>query len=147
MSGYRPGASLGLALLGWAAAFGLAHAQENDGALRLSLANTDALPLHCRLMFAHWVERDLGAIAPGASTSLDISQSGKGGALYILRDDGQRRMMIETILCGRDGNWMTSYGQVDLAPARSQRPNRIEAACAVPAGGGRVVCAPVRLGE
>jgi hypothetical protein len=138
---------LGLAFLGWVAAFGVAPAQANDGALTLHLTNAGALPLHCRLMFGHWVERDLGAIAPGASTSLDISQSDKDGALYIMRDDGQRRMMIETVLCGRDDNWMTSYGEADLAPARSQRPNRIEAACAVPPSGGRVVCAPIRLGE
>ncbi len=135
---------LGLALLGWAAAFGVACAQEKDGILTLSLANAGALPLHCRLMFGHWVERDLGAIAPGASTNLEISQSGKDGALYIMRDDGQRRMMIETILCGRDGTGMTSYGQVDFAPARSQRPKRIDATCALPPDGGRVIC---RLGE
>ena len=88
----------------------------------LSLANTGAAPLHCRLMFGHWVEQDLGLIAPGGSIGLDISQAAKDGALYILRADGQRRMMIETIICGRDGDWMASYGQVDFAPARSARP-------------------------
>jgi hypothetical protein len=116
-----------------------------DRPLRLSLGNAGAAPLHCRLMFGHWVERDLGLIAPGGSIDLDISQAGKDGALYILRADGQRRMMIETILCGRDGDWMASYGQVDLAPARSGRPARIEASCALPADGRRVACPPVRL--
>jgi hypothetical protein len=54
-------------------------------------------------------------------------------------------MMIETILCGRDGDWMASYGQVDFAPARSARPARIEASCALPRASGRVVCPAVRL--
>jgi len=116
-----------------------------DLAVRLSLANTGAAPLHCRLMFGHCVEEDLGLIVPGGSIGLDISQAAKDGALYILRADGQRRMMIETILCGRDGDWMTSYGQVDFAPARSARPGRIEASCALPETGGRVACLPLRL--
>ena len=116
-----------------------------DRALRLSLANTGVAPLHCRLMFGHWVEEDLGLIVPGGSIGLDISQAAKDGALYILRADGQRRMMIETIICGRDGDWMASYGQVDFAPARSARPARIEAGCALPEDRGRVVCPPLRL--
>src|SRR5882757_7490303 len=116
-----------------------------DRALRLSLANRGAVPLHCRLMFGHWVEQDLGPIAPGGAVDLAISQAGKDGALYILRADGQRRMMIETIICGRDGDWMASYGQVDFAPARSARPARIAASCALPATGGRVACPPPRL--
>ena len=147
MSGRRFGALLGIALLSCAFAFGVAGAQQKDGALTLNLSNTGTLPLHCRLMFGHWVERDLGAVAPGASTSLHIAQSAEDGALYIMRDDGERRMMIETILCGQDGAWMTSYGQVDFAPARSKRPIRIDAACALPPDGGRAVCAPVGLGE
>jgi hypothetical protein len=119
---------------------------ESDRALRIGLAITGGQPLHCRLIFGHWVERDLGLIAPGASVDIDVSQA-KDGALYIMRDDGQRRMMIETIFCGDDGQWMASYGQVDLAPARSRRPGQIEASCAAPAAGGRVDCPPVRLGN
>jgi hypothetical protein len=129
---------------------GLAFADQptaDDRALRLSLANTGVAPLHCRLMFGHWVEQDLGLIVPGGSVDLAISQAGKDGALYILRADGQRRMMIETILCGRDGDWMASYGQVDFAPARIGRPAVIEASCALPEVGGRIVCPPVRLGK
>jgi hypothetical protein len=137
-------ALLVLAFLCGGAAFADQPAAE-DRALRLSLANTGAAPLHCRLMFGHWVEEDLGLIVPGGSIGLDISQAAKDGALYILRADGQRRMMIETILCGRDGDWMASYGQVDFAPARSARPVRIEAGCALPATGGRVACLPLRL--
>jgi hypothetical protein len=120
---------------------------DSDRALRIGLAIAGSQPLHCRLIFGHWVERDLGVIAPGASVDIDVLQAGKDGALYIIRDDGQRRMMIETILCGCDGQWMASYGQVDFAPARSQRPSRIEASCAVPAAGGRVDCPPIRLGD
>jgi hypothetical protein len=116
-----------------------------DRAVRLNLANTGAAALHCRLMFGHWVEQDLGLIASGGSVGLAISQAAGDGALYILRADGQRRMMIETILCGRDGDWMATYGQVDFAPARSAKPARIEASCALPERGGRVACLPLRL--
>lgn len=119
---------------------------EPDRALRIGLAVAGGQPLHCRLIFGHWVERDLGLIAPGASVDIDVSQA-KDGALYIMRDDGQRHMMIENIFCGRDGRWMESYGQVDFAPARSRRPVRIDASCAAPAAGGRVDCRPVLLGD
>src|SRR6185369_2849562 len=137
-------ALLGLALISGGVACADQPAAE-DRALHLSLANTGAVALHCRLIFGHWVEQDLGPIAPGGAVDLAISQAGKDGALYILRADGQRRMMIETIICGRDGDWMASYGQVDFAPARSARPAGIAASCAVPAAGGRVACPPVRL--
>jgi hypothetical protein len=141
---HRFQALLVLALLCGGAACADQPAAE-DRALRLSLANAGAAPLHCRLMFGHWVEQDLGRIVPGGSIGLDISQAAGDGALYILRADGQRRMMIETILCGRDGDWIASYGQVDFAPARSARPAGIEASCALPGDSGRVVCLPVRL--
>ncbi len=113
--------------------------------LGLSLVNSGGAPLHCRLMFGHWVDRDLGQIGPGGMVEIEISQASRDGALYIMRSDGERRMMIETILCGRDGDWMGSVGQVDLAPARSARPAHIAASCALPAPGGRVLCPPVQL--
>lgn len=116
-----------------------------DRALGLSLANSGPAPLHCRLMFGHWVDRDLGRIAPGGVVDIEISQASRDGALYIMRSDGERRMMIETILCGRDGDWMGSVGEVDLAPARSLRPAHIAASCGLPAVGERVVCPPVQL--
>ena len=113
--------------------------------LHLCLVNAGVVAIHCRLMFGHWVERDLGLLAAGASVDLDILQAEKDGALYVMRADGQRRMMIETILCGLDGDWMASFGEVDFAPARSARPARIEARCAVPAAAGRVACLPIHL--
>jgi hypothetical protein len=116
-----------------------------DHPVTLHLANTGAEPLHCRLMFGHWVDRDLGRLAAGQRVDIAMLQQDADGALFILRDDGQRRMMIETIHCGREGDWMNSYGQVDLAPARSARPAHIDANCAAPAGPGRVACTPIEL--
>src|SRR5258708_24331297 len=109
---------------------------ESDRTLRIGLAIAGGQPLHCRLIFGHWVERDLGLIAPGASVDIDVSQAGKDGALYIIRDDGQRRMMIENIFCGDDGQWVGRYWQVDFAPPRRRRAGRSEANLAPPAGGG-----------
>lgn len=111
----------------------------------LHLANTGAEPLQCRLMFGHWVDRDLGRLAPGEGVEIAVAQQDADGALFVLRDDGARRMMIETINCGRDGDWMATFGQVDLAPARTARPAGIDAACAAPGGAGRVICPAIKL--
>jgi hypothetical protein len=116
----------------------------HDQPVTLALANTGSEPLRCRLMFGHWVDRDLGALAPGASTTLAMTQAASDGALYIMRADGERKMMIETIQCAPSGNWMETFGQVDFAPIRSRRARAIEASCAAPAGGGRTIC---RLGR
>jgi hypothetical protein len=119
-----------------------AHAQDagQDRVVTLSLTNAGNQPLRCHVMFGHWVDRDLGALAPGAAARLEMAQAADDGALYIMRSDGARRMMIETIQCARPGSWMASFGQLDLAPIRSRRARTIEASCAAPAGGGRVAC-------
>ena len=111
-----------------------------DRPVTLSLANAGAEPLRCRLMFGHWVDRDLGALAPGAATEVDMTQAARDGALYVLRADGERKMMIETIQCAQSGDWMARFGQVDFAPIRSRRAQAIEASCAAPVGGGRTTC-------
>jgi hypothetical protein len=111
-----------------------------DQPITLSLTNAGTEPLHCRVMFGHWVDRDLGELAPGAAAELAMTQAAKDGALYVMRSDGQRKMMIETIQCAQSGNWMRSFGQVDFAPIRSRRARTIEASCAAPTGEGRVAC-------
>jgi len=116
-----------------------------DRSVTLHLTNTGAEPLQCRLMFGHWVDRDLGRLAPGEGVDIAMTQQGSDGALFVLRDDSARRMMIETINCGRDGDWMGSFGQVDLAPARAARPASIAATCTAPAVPGRVACPAVEL--
>ena len=111
-----------------------------DRTVTLALANAGQEPLRCRLMFGHWVDRDLGEIAPGAATELTMTQAARDGALYILRADGERKMMIEIIQCAQAGDWMRNFGQVDFAPIRSRRAQAIEASCVAPAGGGRTIC-------
>jgi hypothetical protein len=111
-----------------------------DQPVALSLSNAGTEPLRCRLMFGHWVDRDLGTLAPGTSTALSMTQAAADGALYVMRSDGQRKMMIETIQCAQSGDWMESFGQVDFAPIRSRRVRAIEASCAAPTGEGRVAC-------
>lgn len=114
--------------------------EAQDRPVTLLLANAGAQPLRCRLMFGHWVDRDLGTLAPGAATGLPMTQAARDGALYVLRADGARKMMIETIQCAQSGDWMRSFGQVDFAPIRSVRAETVEASCAAPAGGGRTAC-------
>lgn len=130
-----------LVLLAWCV--GVLSSCQSDGQDRpvsLALGNAGAEPLRCRLMFGHWVDRDLGTLAPGASTALTMTQAARDGALYVLRADGARKMMIETIQCAQPGDWMRNFGQVDFAPIRSRRVQAIEASCAAPAGGGRTSC-------
>ncbi len=111
-----------------------------DRPVTVALSNAGNEPLRCRLMFGHWVDRDLGALAPGAANDIDMTQAAHDGALYVLRADGQRKMMIETIQCAQSGDWMRNFGQVDFAPIRSRRAEAIEASCAAPVGEGRTTC-------
>lgn len=113
---------------------------SQDQPTTLTLKNAGAEPLRCRLMFGHWVDRDLGTLEPAAGTEIAMTQAAGDGALYITRSDGARQMMIETIQCAQAGDWMRSFGQVDFAPIRSRRAGHVEASCAAPAGGGRTVC-------
>lgn len=111
-----------------------------DRPVTLALSNAGDESLHCRLIFGHWVERDLGVLSPGAATKVAMTQAARDGALYVMRADGQRKMMIETIQCAQSGDWMETFGQVDFAPIRSRRAAAIKASCAAPVGGGRTTC-------
>lgn len=119
--------------------------ESADPVIAMTLTNAGTAPLHCRLMFGHWVDRDLGTLAPGAAVALEMQQSARDGALYVMRADGQRQMMVETIQCARPDAWMETFGQVDFAPVRSKRVRAIDARCAAPAGQGRVACRLERL--
>ena len=119
------------------------HTQDHP--LTLSLTNAGSVPLHCRLQFGHWVDRDLGMLAPGAATEIAMTQAVEDGALYVVRADGARKMMIETIQCARPGDWFGSFGQVDLGPVRKRPTGTVEASCAAPAGDARVACRLDRL--
>lgn len=110
----------------------------------ISLRNVGQTPLACRLMFGHWVDRDLGELQPGAEVAFPVQQQGDGG-LFVMRPDGGARMMIETIQCGIYPDWPASVGQVDFAPARQQKIRAISASCGEPTAGGRIVCPPVTL--
>jgi hypothetical protein len=120
-------------------------AATGDPHLAIRIANTGSEPISCRVMFGHWVDRDLGALAPGAEVSFDAQQQPQDGALYVERADGRRKMMIETIACAREGGWQATAGQIDLAPARSHRETGINADCALRDANSRVVCAPIQL--
>ena len=130
--------ALGLVLSGCAAA------SSSDPTVTVSLHNDGATPMQCRVQFGHWVSRDLGTLAPGVVTRFQIQQQPKDGALYVERDDGQRRMMIENIFCNAPDDLQATVGQVDLAPARTARMQQIDAACALPESG-HVQCAPITL--
>jgi hypothetical protein len=116
-----------------------------DPTVHVTLSNSGPTPLRCRIMFGHWVNRDLGILTPGNDTGFDVRQSPKDGALYIMRSDGQRRMMIQNLYCAVGGGPQSTEEQVDLAPARASRPSAIVARCAMQPGGSRVECPPASL--
>ena len=131
-------------------ATGCAGATEpSDPEVLIRISNARAEPLQCRMMFGHWVDRDLGLATIGGGTSNGISvkvqQQREDGALYIMRDDGERRMMVENIFCAQKDHWQVTVGQVDLATVRTARPKEVWISCALPETGGRVVCGKPKL--
>jgi hypothetical protein len=117
---------------------------SDDQRVLIQISNAGAEPLRCRLMFGHWVDRDLGLARNGDGASEDIfvlvRQQPEDGALYIMRDDGQRRMMVENIFCARPNDWQATVGQIDLASVRTATPASVHVNCALPENGGRVIC-------
>src|SRR5262245_4271226 len=77
---------VGAALL---AGIGQAGGSEDD-AVTLSIANESPEPLRCTILFAHFVSKDVGTIAPRAEVSLSIFRQKDGGALWIPRADGRK---------------------------------------------------------
>jgi hypothetical protein len=124
-------------------------ADSSDPEVLIRISNARAEPLQCRMMFGHWVDRDLGVATIGGGTATGISvkvqQQPEDGALYIMRDDGKRRMMVENIFCARPDDWQATVGQMDLAAVRAVRPKEVWVSCALPETGGRVTCAEPKL--
>jgi hypothetical protein len=115
-------------------------AVSGDPEVTIRIANAGTEPLQCRLIFGHWVERDLGLVESDA-ISITVRQQPADGALYVMRPDGQRRMMLENIFCARPNDWQATVGQMDLAIVRIRKPATVAVSCALPAGG-RVACSP-----
>jgi hypothetical protein len=112
----------------------------------IQLTNTGAEPLGCKIIYGHWVERDMGALAPGTTFNIAVRQAAKDHALYVERDDRQRQMMIENIVCGRLVDWRGTQGQIDLTTARQQDISHLEATCEAPLEAGRVACKLTGIG-
>jgi len=129
---------------------GCAGGSENtDPTMLIRISNARAAPLQCRMMFGHWVDRDLGVATIGGGTATGIAvtvqQQPEDGALYIMRADGERRMMVENIFCAEENNWQATVGQIDLAKIRTARPREVWVSCALPEDGGRVACTAPKL--
>lgn len=114
-------------------------AEPGDPEVTIRIGNAGTEPLQCRMIFGHWVERDLGLVQSDA-ISVTVRQQPADGALYVMRLDGQRRMMVENIFCARPNDWQATVGQMDLAMVRQQRPSEVRVNCALPLEGGRVTC-------
>lgn len=129
-----------LALFLAACTSGVPETVTPDKTVALQIKNVGAEPLSCKIVFGHWVERDLGKLAPGDEIDVEMKQVWKDGALYIDRYDNERKMMIENIVCGRTDNWRDTLGQINLTKARAEFPDIINASCQAPSTGDRVSC-------
>ncbi len=109
----------------------------DEDAVTLSIANASPEPLRCTILFAHFVSKDIGTIAPRAEVSLSMFRQKNDGTLWIPRADG-RKMMIETIDCGAAALSAETRGQVPLLSMRSSHHLRYHSACR---RSGAVVCA------
>ncbi len=118
-----------------------------DAPLAVSLHNGGTVPLRCQLIFGHWVERDLGQIAPGAAVRMDLMRAGEDGGIYVMRPDGKKKMMVENVICGRADNWQATLGRLDFTPLRARPAQAADAHCAAPADGGRAVCGIDKISE
>jgi hypothetical protein len=117
---------------------------SSDPEMRIRITNTGAALLQCQMKFGHWVDRDLGTVTTN-EVSVTVQQQPTDGALYIMRDDGQRRMMVENIFCAQKDNWQATVGQINLAVVRGKRPKEVAVSCALPQTGGRVTCTEPKL--
>jgi len=98
----------------------------DEEAVTLSIANESPQPLRCTVLFAHFVSKDVGTIAPRAEVALSMFRRKNDGALWIPRADG-RRMMIETIDCAALSAEM--HGQVPLLSVRASHHLRYRSSC------------------
>jgi len=122
---------------------------SSDPEVVIRITNARPGVLQCRLMFGHWVDRDLGTAEMSADNqrgiTVKLQQQPKDGALYVMRDDGERRMMVENIFCAREDDWQATVGQIDLAAVRTARPAEVWVSCGLPEDGGRVTCSVPKL--
>lgn len=121
-------------------ALGACSALPAEHRVNLQLTNTGPEPIDCKIAYGHWVEQALGRLDPGMTFDVALRQQARDHALFVYRDDMQRRLMIENILCGRPGNGYATNGQIDLAALRRSHVAYVEATCAAPTGPGRVSC-------
>jgi hypothetical protein len=131
---------LAAALLLLLSVFCAGTAEAGDPAVALSIRNEGPVALRCMILFGHWITRDVGPIAPGASAEVAMWRGQPRGALYIPRVDG-RKMMIENLVCGSDAAWAETYDQIPLATLRDGAAARLRTACRPgPAPIGKIAC-------
>jgi hypothetical protein len=103
----------------------------DDEAVVLSLRNDSGEPLRCRILFGHWVEQDLGHIAPGTERELALRRQRSDGALFLPRDSDGRRMMIENLVCGPSQGWWERRADISLVPLRAGAEPHFVTSCVV----------------
>jgi hypothetical protein len=110
-------------------------------AVSLEIRNSGAVPMRCLFQLGHWVTRAVPVLPAGGRVAVVMRRQPEDGALYFLRDDGRRRMMVEMLLCGEDAHWWESRTDISLTPLRDGSTSRLEAGCR--SAGPRVVCEAV----
>lgn len=104
------------------------------------LTNGGSETLRCKIVYAHWVERDLGLIHSDLTLNIALRQQSADHAFFIYREDMQRRLMIENIVCGHEKDWKDSLGQIDLARLRQKNVTYFDVTCAAVKDARNVLC-------
>lgn len=104
---------------------------EPAAQISVDIVNASSVELRCMIVFAHFVTRDLGPVAPGGVLKLSLTRNLDNGELSEQND--QRSMLLENILCASAGDWTKTVADLPVLPLRSSPGTRLHfiARCSV----------------
>lgn len=115
-----------------------AAGEDGGSELRLAIENASGEGLRCVVVLAHFVTRDLPAIAVGTRLEIAFERGADGSLAYI--SSGGRAMLVENLLCGADSRWTATARDLPLLALRSGGIRQHRFRC-TPAGA-TLACAP-----
>ncbi len=115
-----------------------AAGEGGGGERRLAIENATGEGLRCVVVLAHFVTRDLPAIAAGARLEIAFERGDDGSLADI--SSGGRAMLVENLLCGTDSRWTATARDLPLLALRSGGIRQHRFRCTL--AGETLVCAP-----
>jgi hypothetical protein len=84
--------------------------------------------LRCQLVLAHFMTRDLPAVAPGREVEVGLWWEAATGTLFH-GDAGGRKTAVENLLCGADRDWTATRNDMDLTRLREGGVGHLRIVC------------------